>query len=84
LRRENVPIIYLKSVLFGLGGAVIAAVFWFTAAFILPLYGPYLLARIRGTGGVSSGYVGSSSILLAALIGFIIAFTWEWHRLRTA
>jgi hypothetical protein len=75
---------YLKSFLFGVGGAVIAAVLWFTVAFILPLYGPYLIAHIRGTRGISSGYIGSGSIMLAALIGFLIAFAWEWHRLRTA
>jgi hypothetical protein len=76
--------VYLKSVLFGIGGGVLAAVLWFTLAFILPLYVPYLVARIRGTGGTSSTYIGSSSILIAALLGFIIAFAWEWHRLRAA
>jgi len=76
--------VYLKSCLFGMGGAVLAVILWFTVAFILPLYVPYLVARVRGTGGVSSGYVSSDSILIAALIGFIIAFAWEWHRLRTA
>jgi len=76
--------VYLKSFLSGIGGAVLAAVIWFTLAFILPLYGPYLTARIRGTGGVSSAQVGSNSILIAALLGFIIAFAWEWHRLRAA
>ena len=75
---------YLKSLLLGVGGAVIAAVLWLIVALVVPLYGPYLLARLRGTGGVSSGYVSSGSILLAALIGFILAFVWEWRRLRAA
>jgi hypothetical protein len=35
-----------------------------------------------GTGGVSSAYVDSNSILIAALIGFVIAFAWRWYRLR--
>ena len=81
---ESFPMVYLKSFLFGIGGAVLAAVLWFTLAFIVPLYGPYLIARIRGTGRISSAYVGSNSILIAALVGFIIAFAWEWHRLRAA
>ena len=74
--------VYLKSFLFGIGGAVIGVVLWITVAFILPLYVPYLVARVRGTGGISSGYIGSGSILIAALIGFIIAFAWAWYRLR--
>lgn len=75
---------YLKGFLFGIGGAAIAVVLWITVAFILPLYVPYLVARLRGTGGISSAYayVGSGSILIAALIGFIIAFAWAWYRLR--
>ena len=73
---------YFTSFLFGIGGAVLAVVLWITVAFIFPLYLPYLIARIRGTGGSSSGYIGSGSILLAALIGFFIAFAWAWHRLR--
>jgi hypothetical protein len=77
-------VIYLKSVLVGVAGAAVTAVLWFTVAFILPLYLPYLLARIRGTGGVSSGYVGSDSILLAAVVGFLVAFAWEWRRLHAA
>jgi hypothetical protein len=76
--------VYLKSFLFGVGGALLTAVLWFMVAFIVPLYGPYLIARVRGTGGVSSGYITSGSILIAALIGFIIAFAWEWYRLRRA
>jgi hypothetical protein len=76
--------VYLKSFLFGVCGALLTAVLWFIVAFILPLYGPYLISRVRGTGGVSSGYITSDSMLIAALIGFIIAFAWKWCRLRGA
>ena len=72
----------MKSFLFGIGGAVIGAVLWFTVAFILPLWVPYLVGRVRGTGGSSFGRITSDSILIAALIGFIIAFVWAWYRLR--
>ena len=75
---------YLKSVLVGVGGAVLASILWTILAVVVPLYGPYVIARIKGTGGASSASVGSGSILIAALIGFIIGFAWEWHRLRSA
>ena len=74
--------VYLKSFLCGIGGAVVAVVLWIIVKVILPMYVPYLIARVRGTGGISTGYIDSGSILLAALIGFIIAFAWEWYRLR--
>jgi hypothetical protein len=74
--------VYVKSVLFGIGGAVLASILWVLVAFVLPLFGPLLIGRLRGTGGVSAGYVDSSSILIAAVFGFIIAFAWEWYRLR--
>jgi hypothetical protein len=77
-------VVYLKSFLFGIGGAVVGAVLWFVIAFILPMYVPYWVSRIQGTGGVASGYITSDSILVAALIGFIIGFAWEWHRLSAA
>jgi hypothetical protein len=76
--------VYLKSLLLGIGGAVLASVLWVTVAFVLPLFGPLLIGRGSGTGGVSSAYVGSGSILIAALVGFIIAFAYEWDRLRAA
>lgn len=76
--------VYLKSVLFGIGGALLAAILWYTVAFILPLFLPYLIARVTGTGGTSHGRITSDSILIAAVIGFIIAFAYEWYRLHTA
>jgi hypothetical protein len=84
MRSVRPAAIYVRSFLFGLGGAALAMVLWITLAFIVPMFGPYLIGRVRGTGAVSSGYVGSDSILIAALVGFIIAFAWEWHRLRAA
>jgi hypothetical protein len=75
---------YVKSLLFGVGGAVLASILWVLVAFVLPLLGPMLIGRLRGTGGGSAGYVDSQSILIAAVIGFIIAFAWEWYRLRAA
>ena len=76
--------VYLQSLLFGIGGAVIASFVWCTVAFVLPLFAPMLIGRIRGTGGMSSAQIDSGSILIAALVGFIIGFAWEWYRLRAA
>jgi hypothetical protein len=75
--------IYFKSFAFGIGGAVIAAVLWVIIAFVMPMFGPYVIGRLRGTGGVSTGYVSSGSVLIAALIGFMVAVAWQWYRLRS-
>ena len=76
--------IYLKSVLFGVGGAALAAVLWITVKFVLPLYLPYVVSRITQTGGASGASITSGSILIAGLAGFAIAFAWEWRRLRAS
>ena len=76
--------VYLKSFLFGIAGAVVAVVLWFIGAFVLPMYAPYVVGRIMGTGGVASAYITSDSLLVAALIGFVIGFAWTWYRLRAA
>ena len=76
--------IVIKSFLFGVGGAVAAAIAWIIVAVVLPMVVPYVIARLRGTGGVSGGYVTSDGVLIAALIGFLVAFAWGWMRLRSA
>jgi hypothetical protein len=72
----------LKSLLFGVAGAFTAVLLWMIATLILPIVAPYLVTRISGDGGVGVGYVTSNSLLLAALIGFVVAFAWERYRLR--
>jgi hypothetical protein len=73
---------FLKSVLFGIGGALLATALWIAGAFILPILLPYLIARVRGTSGGSFASIGSGSILIVALLGFAFAFIWAWLRLR--
>jgi len=63
---------------------VVGVVLWFIGAFILPVSAPYVVSRITGTGGVASAYITSDSMLVAALIGFVVGFTWKWYRLRAA
>ena len=65
---------YLRGVLFGAGGAVIAAVLWVLVAFVLPIVLPMLMSRITGEGGASGAAISSGSVLLAALIGFAAGF----------
>ena len=76
--------IYVKSFLFGIGGAVAASVLWIVVAFVLPFWGPYVIGRLRGTGGMSGASINSGSVLLAALLGFVVAFAWSWSKLRSA
>ena len=72
---------YLGSCAVGIGGALIASVLWIVVALVLPMVMPYVIGRLRGTGGMSVGYVSSNSVLIAAVIGFLVAFL--WHRLRS-
>lgn len=74
--------ITFKTVRFGLAGAVVAVVLWIAVTLILPIFVPYLIGRLTGGGGVGGGYVTSNSILLAALVGFLLALAWKWYRQR--
>jgi hypothetical protein len=76
------PMLYVKSALFGIAGAIAAAALWVLAAFVLPIVVPMLMARFTrwnvGAGaGIGAASIGSGSILLAALIGFAAAFYWK-------
>ena len=74
--------VYLKTFLVGIGGSVVAMLLWITCALFLPIYLPFLLSRITGTGGGSMAFVGSGSVLVAALIGCVIGAAWEMRRLH--
>ena len=74
--------ITFRSVLFGFAGAFVAVILWIVITLIVPIFVPYLVGRLTGGGGVGGGYVTSNSILLAALIGFVLAVAWEWYRQR--
>ena len=74
--------VYLKTFLVGMGGSVVAVLLWITCALFLPIYLPFLISRVTGTGGVGAAYVGSASVLVAALLGFVIGAAWEMRRLH--
>jgi hypothetical protein len=73
--------IYLKSVLFGIAGAIVVSVLWILAAFVLPILIPQVLSRLGGGdgAGVAGARITSNSILLAALIGFAAGFYWRFR-----
>jgi hypothetical protein len=76
--------IYVKSVLCGIGGAIVAALLWIVVSFALPICLPMLVNRMLNRGGASGASITSDSILLAALVGFVAAAWWGVRRFRVA
>ena len=76
--------IYAKSFLFGIGGAIVAALFWIVVSFVLPIFMPMLVARMLNRGGASGASITTDSILLAALVGFVAAAWWAFRRFSVA
>jgi hypothetical protein len=72
--------LYVKSFLVGIGGAVVAAVLWIVVSFVLPIFMPMLVRRTLNRGGASGASITSDSILLAALVGFVAAAWWGLRR----
>jgi len=71
--------IYLKATAVGIGTAVIFGAAWIWAALQIPLWWQMWQQRNQGAGiGVSS--VGSGSVLIVALIGFILGFSMTLRR----
>lgn len=73
--------IYIKSIAIGIVGAVVAAVLWIVASFVLPIVFALLMAPAAGSGGIGAVAIDSVSILGAALIGFTVACYWQLRRL---
>ena len=71
--------IYLKATAVGIVTSVISGAAWIWAALQIPLWWQMWQQRNQGAGiGVSS--VGSGSVLLVALIGFILGFSLTLRR----
>jgi hypothetical protein len=65
---------YLTAAGFCVLTAIATAILWIVVRFVLPLAVPQLLSRIGATQSGSGGagaVIGSGSILLAALLGFV-------------
>ena len=73
--------IYLKSAMFGIAGAILVSVLWILAAFVLPILIPQVMSRLGGGdgAGAAGASISSNSILLAALIGFAAGFYWKFR-----
>jgi hypothetical protein len=75
---------YLTAAGFGVLTAIATAIVWIVVRFVLPLAVPIVLSRVGATQSGSGGagaVIGSGSILLAALLGFVGGFVWMlWGR----
>ena len=75
---------YLKSILVGIVGAVAASMLWILTVFVIPLLILLFMSRDTGSGGIGAVSVGvpdSGLVLAPALVGFAIGFFWEYRRL---
>jgi hypothetical protein len=72
--------IYLKSAVVGMVTAIIFGGAWTWAALWIPMWWQMWQQRNQGGGGTAMAGVGSGSILLAALIGFILGFVLTMRR----
>ena len=75
---------YLTAAGFGVLTAIATAILWIVVRFVLPLAVPLFLSRIGATqsgSGDAGAVIGSESIFLAALLGFVGGFVWMlWRR----
>ena len=75
---------YLTAAGFGVLTAIATAILWIVVRFVVPLAVPIVLSRTSATQSGSGGagaVIGSGSILLAALLGFVGGFVWMlWSR----
>jgi len=75
---------YLTAAGFGVLTAIATAILWIVVRFVLPLAVPIFLSRLGATQSGSGGagaFIGSGSILLAALVGFVGGLVWMlWRR----
>jgi hypothetical protein len=75
---------YLTAAGFGVLTAIATAILWIVVRCVLPLAVPIFLSRLGATQSGSGGagaFIGSGSILLAALVGFVGGLVWMlWRR----
>jgi hypothetical protein len=74
---------YLTAAAVGVVTAIATAILWIVVGLVLPLAGPMFLTRAGGTESGSGGagaVIGSGSILLAALLGFVGGSVWMLRR----
>ena len=83
-RIQSPPMRYLTAAGFGVLTAGATAILWVAVRFVLPVAVPFFLSRTGANQsgiGSSSAVIGSGSILLAALLGFVGGLVWMlWRR----
>jgi hypothetical protein len=83
-RAQGAPTRYLTAAGFGVVTAIATAILWIVVGFVLPLAAPVLLSRFgvtRSGVGSASAVIGTGSILLAAVFGFVGGVVWTlWRR----
>jgi hypothetical protein len=72
---------FLKIVLAGVAGAVVASVLWIVVAFVGPIVMAIAMARLSSAGAAGVGFsINSRSILVAALVGLVVGSYWQFRR----
>jgi len=75
---------YLAAAGVGVLTAIAAAILWIVVRLVLPIAIPFLIDRLglnQADVGGGTAVIGSGSILLAALIGFVGGVAWMlWRR----
>ncbi len=73
---------YLKATVLGFVAAFLAVVVWLAVVLLLPMLWEWWSARGMGAGGIGATYVDSGPLVIPAVIGFALAFTWVVRRAR--
>jgi hypothetical protein len=74
---------YLTACAVGVLTAIATAILWIVVRFILPIAVPLFLSRIGATStgaGAAGAVISSGSILIAALLGFVVGVAWMLRR----
>jgi hypothetical protein len=75
---------YLLAAGIGVVTGIATAILWILVRFVLPIALPFLVSRTAQTGsggvGAAGAMIGTASILLAALLGFVGGILWTLGR----
>src|SRR3954463_1704457 len=78
-QRRRPGMLYLKATAVGLVAAFLSAAAWVVGAMLIPFLWQWWSERCQGW-GVGAVSIGSGSILLAGLMGFMLGFAWIVRR----
>ena len=81
-RSDEPRMIYMKATAVGIVAALMFSAGWMWATRQIPIWWQMWQERNQG-GGIGASSVGSGSVLLPALIGFIVGFFWIMRRARS-